>query len=208
MLPVEQAVQRVDGKLRFSPPKTGRSRRTIPLPAVCGAALRVPKAKQNGERLAAGPAWRDSGLVFTTTTGTPIEPRNLNRSFDGLCARAGARRVRPRSSAYLCLAAPNRATSFAQGVVMEVLDHSQIVVTMNVYSHMLPVVEREAADRMNATLSGPVAVTAARVRVSRQTVYETGASVPGRGAGRVGGSVPPAALVPPSGRPGDRGRGV
>ena len=44
---------------------------------------------------------------------------------------------------------------------MEILGHSQIAVTMNIYSHVLPAVEREAADRMNAALSGDVAVTVA-----------------------------------------------
>ena len=44
---------------------------------------------------------------------------------------------------------------------MEILGQSQIAVTMNIYSHVLPAVEREAADRMNAALSGDVAVTVA-----------------------------------------------
>ena len=91
---MEQSVQRVDGKLRFAPPKTARSRRTIPLPSVCVAALRAHRAAQNAERIGAGLAWHDFGLVFTTSIGTPIEPRNLNRSFDTFCARAGVRRIR------------------------------------------------------------------------------------------------------------------
>ena len=159
-LRVEQSVQRVDGKLRFAPPKTARSRRTIPLPSVCVAALRVHRAVQNAERLGAGLAWHDFGLVFTTSIGTPIEPRNLNRSFDALCARAGIRRVRVHDLRHTC-ASLLLAQGVAPRVVMEILGHSQLAVTMNIYSHVLPAVEREAADRMNAALSGDVAVTVA-----------------------------------------------
>jgi integrase len=159
-LRVEQSVQRVDGKLRFAPPKTARSRRTIPLPSVCVAALRAHWAAQNAERLGAGLAWHDFGLVFTTSIGTPIEPRNLNRSFDALCARAGIRRLRVHDLRHTC-ASLLLAQGVAPRVVMEILGHSQIAVTMNIYSHVLPAVEREAADRMNAALSGDVAVTVA-----------------------------------------------
>jgi len=80
-LHVRQAARRVGGVLRFDPPKTRRSRRTVPLPASCLDALREHKVRQAQERLAAGPSWVASGLVFTTGRGTPIEPRNLNRHW-------------------------------------------------------------------------------------------------------------------------------
>ena len=84
-------MQRVAGELRFTQPKTRHSRRTIPLPALAVDALREHRARQAAERLAAGPAWQDSGLVFTTAHGTPIEPRNLNRHWYGLRDRTGYR---------------------------------------------------------------------------------------------------------------------
>lgn len=46
------------------------------------------RAQQAADRLAAGDRWTDSGLVFTTRKSTPIEPRNVNRTFDGRIARA------------------------------------------------------------------------------------------------------------------------
>jgi len=124
------------------------------------AALRAHRAVQNAERLGAGLAWHDFGLVFTTSIGTPIEPRNLNRSFDALCAQAGIRRVRVHDLRHTC-ASLLPAQGVAPRVDMEILGQSQIAVTMNIYSHVLPAVEREAADRMNAALSGDVAVTVA-----------------------------------------------
>lgn len=160
VLRVEQAVQRVEGKLQFAPPKTARSRRTVPLPDVCTAALRAHRLAQQRERLALGPAWQDFELVFTTGLGTPIEPRNINRSFDAPCRRAGVRRLRLHDLRHTCA-----SLLLAQGVparvVMETLGHSQIAVTMNLYTHVLPTVQREAAERMNEALLTDVAVTVA-----------------------------------------------
>lgn len=66
-----------------------------------------------------GDRWEESGHVFTTRTGRPIEPRNVYR----LLTAAG---VAPR-------------------VVMEILGHSQIAVTMNVYAHVVQDTQREAS---------------------------------------------------------------
>ena len=67
--------------LVFGPPKSNKSRRTIPLPGGSAKVLRTHRANQAAEALALGPAWVDSGLVFISTVGTVIEPRNLNRFF-------------------------------------------------------------------------------------------------------------------------------
>lgn len=80
LLHMRQTVQRLprDG-LVYGPPKSLRSRRTIPLPAPSVKALRRHRATQVAEALATGPTWTDSGLVFTSTVGTVLEPRNLTR---------------------------------------------------------------------------------------------------------------------------------
>jgi len=98
-------------------------------------------------------------LVFTTWVGTPLEPGNVNRHFIELCAKAGLRRIRIHDVRHTC-ASLLLAQGVAPRVVMETLGHSQIGITMNLYSHVMPVVQRDAADRMNALLD-PVAVTAA-----------------------------------------------
>ena len=88
VLHVRQNVQRLpEMGLVFGPPKSYKSRRTIPLPAASAKVLRTHRANQAAEALARGPAWIDSGLVFTSTVGTVIEPRNLNRFFDELIAK-------------------------------------------------------------------------------------------------------------------------
>ena len=95
ILHVRQNVQRLrELRLAFGPPKSDRSRRTIPLPTSSVRALHMHRARQAAAALALGPAWVDSGMVFILTVGTVIEPRNLTRLFDELIAKAGVRRIR------------------------------------------------------------------------------------------------------------------
>ena len=120
-LHVRQAMQRVAGELRVAAPKTRHSRRTIPLPALALDALREHRARQAAERLAAGPAWQDSGLVFTTAHGTPMEPRNLNRHWYALRTRCGLPGVRLHDLRHTCvtllLDAGSRRTSSRPSLV-------------------------------------------------------------------------------------------
>jgi integrase len=74
-------------------------------------ALRCHRAQQATQRLAAGDRWTDSGLGFTTRKGTPIEPRNINRTFDTLIAKIGVPRVRFHDLRHSCARLP-----YAQGV--------------------------------------------------------------------------------------------
>jgi len=64
------------------------SRRTVPLPDPLVQVLREHRVRQEKERITAGSLWRDSPCVFTTTVGTPVEPRNDYRQFKQLLARA------------------------------------------------------------------------------------------------------------------------
>ncbi|HET9118042.1 MAG TPA: site-specific integrase [Pseudonocardiaceae bacterium] len=87
-------LQRVAGELRHDETKTDDSTRVVALPGQCVRALRRHRAQQAADRLAAGDRWTDSGLVFTTRKGTPLEPGNINRTFDTLVKRAGVKRIR------------------------------------------------------------------------------------------------------------------
>jgi integrase len=69
--------------------KTGRSRRTLGLPAVAVQALRAWSGSQAGERLAAGDDWQDTGLVFTTHHGAALDAGNVRKMFRRVCTEAG-----------------------------------------------------------------------------------------------------------------------
>src|SRR5207244_3215463 len=70
-------------------PKNNSSRRMLRVPAAALKALREHRVKQMEERLLAGEKWKDSGLVFTTTNGTPLDPRNVLRQFARVLEAAG-----------------------------------------------------------------------------------------------------------------------
>lgn len=89
LLAVRQTLQRADGSLRFVDPKTDRSRRVVPVPEPTLAALRRHRRAQAAEQLAAGKRWRNLGLVFPSTIGTPIEPGNLSTRWRATRKRAG-----------------------------------------------------------------------------------------------------------------------
>ena len=152
-LTVNQAIYRIASKgLVVAEPKTHRSRRALFLPDGVLRALRAHRLRQLQQRLAAGSRWQDGGLVFTSGIGTPFEPRNLFRNFKTLLRKAGLPDIRfhdlRHSAASLLLAqgVPMRA-------VMEMLGHSNIGTTADIYSHVMPAMMRDVAEKMDAILS-------------------------------------------------------
>ncbi len=101
--------------------------------------------------MAAGGAWEDSRLVFTTPLGTPIDPRNATRAFHTLLAAANLPAVR-----FHDLRHTAATLLLAQGVdprtIMETLGHSQVSLTLNTYSHVLPALQADAAAKLDAIL--------------------------------------------------------
>jgi integrase len=92
-LTVAQTVARAAGQLYVGPAKSDASEATIPLPKVTRRVLEAHRRRQDDERPAAH-RWEDHDLVFPSTIGTPMEPRNLNRHFEGLRVTAGLPDVR------------------------------------------------------------------------------------------------------------------
>jgi integrase len=94
----------------------------------------------------------ESGLVFTTVEGKPLDARNVFRGFQRLLTRAELPHLRLHDLRHGCATLP-----IAQGVhprvVMEILGHSQISLTMNTYGHFSPALQREAADSLDALLA-------------------------------------------------------
>ncbi len=152
-LTVRKQLQRIDGKPQLVDLKTERSRRTLPLPAVTASALRAHRARQVQDRLLAGSRWQDWGLVFASTIGTPLDPRNLTDRYKALLAQAGLPNIRFHDMRHSCA-----SLLIAQGVPLEIvsriLGHSQISLTMNTYVHLLPQAQQQAADAMDRLFGG------------------------------------------------------
>ena len=150
---VRHSLQRIDKKLQLVEPKSARSRRTLALPSVLQTALRAHRARQLEERLRAGSTWQETGFVFTTPIGMPLDGANVSRAFHRALEAAGLPRQR-----FHDLRHAAASLMLAQGVparvVMEALGHSQISLTMNLYSHVVPALLQDAADKMDAALGG------------------------------------------------------
>lgn len=144
-------MQRLKGKVELVEPKSERSRRQVALPEFAVRALRAHRVRQKGERLVAGSRWQDTGHVFTTSIGTPMDPRQVSREFRRALKKAGLGQQR-----FHDLRHTAATLLLVQGVhprvVMEVLGHSQISLTLNTYSHVSPALQREAAGKMDALL--------------------------------------------------------
>ncbi len=161
-LTVRATLQRLGGELVRSDTKTAGSRRKLMLPDVCITALRAHKLRQKEDALLAGPRWqgprlhgREVGYVFTSTVGTPLEPRNLNRHFSQVLKKEGLPPIR-----FHDLRHTAATLLLIQGVsprlIMDLLGHSKIAVTMDVYAHVLPSLQREAAQAMHLLLTAEV----------------------------------------------------
>jgi integrase len=151
-LRVQTSLQRVGPQPVLASPKTKRSRRAIPLPRAVVNVLEAHRDAQAVERARAD-VWADDDLVFTTSIGTAIEPRNLSRHFEALRDKAKVRRVRFHDLRHSCA-----SLLFELGVplrmVMEILGHSQISTTSDIYTHVMPAQHREVADALDAWLGG------------------------------------------------------
>lgn len=150
-LVISGALQRIGSALVRTETKNNTSRRMLRVPAAALRALREHRVKQMEERLLAGDKWRDTGLVFTTTLGTPLDPRNVLRHFGRVLKAAGIAHVRFHDLRHSCA-----TLLLAQGVparvVQDILGHSAIRVTMDVYSHVMPSMRDDAVRAMDAAL--------------------------------------------------------
>lgn len=144
-LTVEQTVARAGGRLYIGPAKTDESAATIPLPKVTRRVLLEHRRRQEEERAFAREVWQNHDLVFPSSIGTPMEPRNLSREFTKLRERAGMPGVRLHDlrhtvvSLLLDLGTPPH-------VVQAIARHADIDVTMTIYAHTNLDAMRQALD--------------------------------------------------------------
>ncbi|MEU6217222.1 tyrosine-type recombinase/integrase [Streptomyces sp. NPDC047022] len=150
VLHVRQQTQRRRGTLYDDDPKSRRSR-VVPMPALCIAPLRWHRLRQRDVFARTGVAWSESGYVFATRNGRPVEPRNVYRSFTRVAADAGLRVVRLHDARH-GTATLLTAAGVAPRVIMEILGHSQISITMDVYTHVVHDTQREAISHMDRLL--------------------------------------------------------
>lgn len=136
----------------WSEPKTPRSRRSVPLTQELIAALKAHKAAQAQERLKAGPAYDDQDLVFCNEDGTLLHPDTFSKRFARLVKLSGLPRLTVHSLRHTWATIALQAGIHPK-VVSEMLGHSSISITLDTYSHVIPTLEEDAAERVSALFS-------------------------------------------------------
>lgn len=133
--------------------KTARSRRVVALDPATVAGLRAHRRRQVEERLAAGPVWVDTGLVFTREDGAGLDPAWVTKTFHRLSDRAGLPRIRLHDVRHSWATAALGA-GVPLKVVSERLGHASVSITADTYQHVVDGMDRDAADRVAGLIFG------------------------------------------------------
>ena len=140
------------GGVAFQAPKTAKGRRQISLSAKTVADLQAHRKRQLAERLALGDVWQDQDLVFPGPTGGPLAGETLEGDFRRAVAVAGVPRIRIHD-----LRHTSATLMLRQGVhpkiVSERLGHATVSITLDIYSHVLPDMQAEVANAIDAALA-------------------------------------------------------
>jgi integrase len=151
VLSVKRARVQVAGKTITKGPKSAASRRIVDLDIVTVTVLKRWKVAQLEERLRAGTAWEPGEWVFTNEIGAPWRPDALTRAFQKATKAGGLPPTDIKGLRHAHATALLRAGVHPK-VVQERLGHSSITITMDIYSSVLPGMQREAIDRLAAMM--------------------------------------------------------
>ncbi|MBC7083659.1 MAG: site-specific integrase [Firmicutes bacterium] len=151
---VRQALKKAGPNPVFAAPKTQKGFREVWLPLSAVAALEAVRVRQQAEKSLAGESYEDHDLVFAQPNGRPLDGHNVSqREFKRLLSPAGLPDMRfhdlRHTNATLLLEAGVPAK-----VVSERLGHSGIGITLDIYSHVLPTMQEQAASKLEEMLFG------------------------------------------------------
>jgi integrase len=139
----------VDHQVHASAPKTDRSRRRLALDPVTLQALRDHRTHQAEDRRVVGPGYRDLGYVFTWPDGRALHPDNITGWFEQHTRAAGLPPIRLHDVRHSYATAALKAGIPAK-VISERLGHASVAFTLQVYGHVIPGMDADAA----ATVAG------------------------------------------------------
>lgn len=153
-LQVRRTLYRLRGSWMFGEPKTTAGRRAIALTESATAALRAHRLRQAEQLLAVQVRIGPDSLVFADRWGNPLNGFHLTeRHFKPLLRRSGLPVIR-----FHDLRHTAATLMLTQGVnpkvVAEMLGHASVTTTLNVYAHVLPTMQEDAARRLDAALRG------------------------------------------------------
>ncbi|MCW2694816.1 MAG: integrase family protein [Mycobacterium sp.] len=173
MLAVRQQVVELGAELHVGPPKTRAGVRVLPMDPSTVAVLVQRRLDQYEEQREWGAGWQDTGLVFTKEDGSVLRPEFVSRHFRSLTRAVGLPSIRfhdlRHTSASLALAA-----GVAMKVVSDRLGHSTTGITADLYTHVSPVVARDAAAAIAALVEASAARSEGEMRARSRPAITRG----------------------------------
>jgi integrase len=152
-LSVRQTLVTVGYRIAYGEPKTERGRRQLPLDARTGAILRSHRAQQAQERLAWGPAYQDADLVFAREDGSWVHPDTYCQWFEKHTRNANLPKIRLHDLRHTYATLALQA-GVPVKVVSERLGHASVAFTQDVYMHVIPGMQEDAAELVAALVFG------------------------------------------------------
>ena len=155
-LQIRSAIQRLGTELRLVPTKSGKAR-VVMLGRRAIDALTRHRTRQLEQKLAAGSTWPNdvipgqTGLAFTTAVGTPVEPKTLHTAYKRILQKAGLPEFRLHDLRHSC-ATNLMEQGINAKIVSEMLGHSSIGITQDLYQHVSPTMQESAVRVMDAAL--------------------------------------------------------
>jgi integrase len=174
-LQVQRQLQRIKGEgMVFTEPKTATGKRMIVLSTATVAKIHEQLDHLQQERNVAGNKWQEYDLMFPSTFGTPMDPSNMYKDFKGTLKMADLPDIRFHDLRHTAATLMLQQGTHPK-IVQERLGHSDISLTMNTYSHVLPSLQEDAAEKMDEILI-PIEVSSAlnKIKDQSQSYSETG----------------------------------
>lgn len=146
---IESTLQRHDGEWMLKAPKTAASVRTLPLPGALVEVLREQRELVRRDKVAAGPMWEEWGLCFPRPSGLPTWHSDAGRRLQAACREADVPVVTLHSLRHTT---PSILLGLGvdQRVIMQVLRHSTILLTADLYTHVVDPLVQDAVDRIDS----------------------------------------------------------
>jgi integrase len=150
---VRQQIQRVRGELQLGPVKTHAGQRVLPLLELPRQALTAQLSRQLAHQADMGSAWQGNGLIFTTRTGRPVEPRNFIRSFRRICDEHGIRVITVHHVRHT-VASLLKDLRVPARDAQAILGHTRISTTLEIYTDTADEAKRDALTRLHDLFDG------------------------------------------------------
>lgn len=147
-LSIRRSLKRENNQLRFGPPKTIKSIRTLKMSNQLASALQRHATELQRQKSAAGELWHELDLVVTTEIGTPVDPSNSRRALNDFCERAGIGHWSPNELRH-SFASLMSLSGAPMEEVADAMGHVDTRMTSQVYRHNLKAVVDVAESRLN-----------------------------------------------------------